>query len=296
MLLALILAATPVSLQIELSRPTKDRVGQKLEDAVKQRLAEEGFELSSPAKIILRIEELHGTIKLTTAAIGADPHEGEVSLDGDAWREEVLFEIAQRLAAMAHTAEAELKPATPSTPAEPREETPAEEAPPPPPAAPADTTSSFRVGAGFRAGVAFRFPAVDPTFAMHGVIAGNFLEPMVLVGLTLSPGPGLFATEVPIAAGLRVPIHVGDRFTITPEALLGARVHLFGPSALDPAGGARVDLLGGLGVSALVSFGGLRVGLRLGLLLSVEREHVSGADTLWSRGPASFTVQAIIER
>jgi hypothetical protein len=299
-LLALILTVTPVSLQIELSRPTRERVGQKLQTQLVQRLTEEGFELGSPAKVLLRVDELHGVIKLSAAAVGVEPHEGELALGGEAWREEIELEIAQRLVAMAHVAEAEV-PATPPRTAvsetAPQAEQPApEEAPPPEPAPPpAAQRDAFRVGAGFRGGVAFRFPAVDPSFAMHGVIAGHLLEPMVLVGLTLAPGPGLFATEIPLAAGLRVPFTFG-RFTLTPEVLLGARLHLFGPSALDPAGGARVDLLGGFGVSGLISFGGLRVGLRVGLELSVAREHLSGADTLWSRGPASLIAQLVIER
>jgi hypothetical protein len=152
-----------------------------------------------------------------------------------------------------------------------------------------------RLGAGVRAGVALRFPSVDPSFAVTGVLAGYALQPLVLGGVTLSPGPGVFATEVPLAAGLQLPLTVG-RFVLVPEALLGARLHFYGASSLDD-GGARVDLLGGLAMSAFLTvLQTLRLGLRVGVELSTAREHRAGSDLLWSRGPAALTLHVVAER
>ena len=60
--------------------------------------------------------------------------------------------------------------------------------------------------AGLRVGVLVRPPSVDPTLAFHGAIPGGLVEPVGLMGVTFAPGPGLTAWEVPLAAGIRLPI------------------------------------------------------------------------------------------
>jgi hypothetical protein len=293
--LALLLAATPVSVQVDLSRATRERLGQRLEDALRQRLLEEGFELSSPARLTLRIEELHGALRLSATPLGAQPIEREVKPNAEAWRDEVLFEIVLRVVSLAHEAEALLPPSS----APPPPTAVAEEPSPPPeaPAAPEAKEPGLRFGAGVRAGVAFRFSDFDPTFAFHGTVAGYFLEPVVVAGVTLAPGPGLFVTEVPVSGGLRIPLRLRPALTLTGEVLIGARFHLYGASAVD-AGGVRVDTILSVGVNTLFHLGALRLGFRLGVEGAAvgRREHVLGDELLWARGPVALLLQLVVER
>lgn len=322
--LALALAATPVSLQLDLSRQTRERAGARLEESIRQRLNEEGFELRSPAKIILRVDELHGVFRLSAELPQREPLTRELAPTGQEWRDELALELAQRLVSLAHEAELLLPPVTART--APPNDGAVEQAwtdpgapdagaviddpgapdagavtddpfaaadLPAPAAAPADAS---RIGAGVRAGVALRFPAVDPSLAFHGVLTLGTVEPELLMGLTIAPGPSLLAFEVPLAVGLRLRFAPRDAvFEVVPEALVGGRAHFYGPSPLDP-GGARLDFIAMLGATAQVKLGGLRVGLRAGLEVSAPRTHLLGAETLWERGPFTLLFQLVIER
>lgn len=306
MLLALLLAATPVSLQLDLSKQTRERIGQRLDQAITERLTQEGFERSSPAKIQLRVEELHGVIKLSASVATKEPLSAEVKATGAEWKDELTFEISQRLCFLAHEAERLVPPPRVATATEPEPEPepgpqepapavseeppPAEEPTPPPPQEPA-----MRFSAGVRAGVSLRFPPVDPTFAVHGALAGGVIEPLALVGLTLSPGTGLFATELPLAVGARLPFVLSTAWRLQVEALVGARIHIYGPSSFDE-GGVRADFLGLAGATVSRVIEKFRFGLRLGVEVSAGREHLAGDQRLWLRGPFSLTVQLVIER
>lgn len=285
MLTLLMLAATPVTLSVELSRGTSARLGTRVREAIEERLAEEGFAIESGAKLRLGVEELHGVLRLWVKVGG---HEATSELrPAQEWPAELGFEVAQRLAVLAHEAEGWV---------------PATETAPPPAPAPAPTPSEeedvpspprregaqrLRVGAGVRLGVVVRPPSVDPTIAFHGALPGS-VELTVLVGLTVAPGPGLTAWEVPFVGGIRVPITLAA-WTLTPELLGGGRLHFF-------EGGVRLDPIGMLGLALLRSLGAMKLGLRVGLEVSAAREHVLGAELLWSRGGFAFCAGLQLER
>lgn len=308
MLLALIIAATPVSLQLDLSKQTKERAGLRLEESIRQRLLEEGFEVRSPAKIQLRVDELHGVFRFSALVVGAlnEPLTAELAPTGNEWRDELMFEIAQRLVSLAHEAEQIVPPppiiTSPDGPdplakpdAEPEGDpyAAADQAPPP---VGASNASTLQVGAGVRAGIAIRFPGLDPTFAFHGVLVTGVVEPIVLTGLTFSPTPFLFVAEIPLLGGIRLRTAPRDApFAVIPEALIGARLHFFGATDFDD-GGARVDFMGALGATAAFNLGRVRLGLRLGLELSAGREHVIGSISVWRRSPVTLSLQLVLER
>src|SRR4051794_19116328 len=101
MLIALLLlAATPVSLSVDLSKSTTARLGPRVRELIEERLLEEGFSGEPGAKLKLRVEELHGTLRLS-AQVGEYSATSELrpSLE---WPAELGFELAQRLAVLAH--------------------------------------------------------------------------------------------------------------------------------------------------------------------------------------------------
>ncbi|MDP1830166.1 MAG: hypothetical protein Q8L48_43280 [Archangium sp.] len=293
----LLLAATPVSLTVDLSRNTTARLGPRVRELIEQRLLEEGFAVEPGGKLKLGVEELHGTLRLSAQA-------GEYSATSELrpaieWPAELGFELAQRLAVLAHEAEAHVpaKPvvavvAEPEPPVDPPVEAPPVVAPPVPPP---PVERPLRLGAGLRVGILVRGPAVDPTISFHGALPTGVVEPLVSMGLTLGPGPGLTAWEVPLAGGLRIPI-VLSAWTIAPEVLGGGRLHFFGGSALDPAGGVRFDPLGMIGVSVLRAIGAIRGGARVGVELSTGREHRQGDEVLWGRSGFGFSAMLQVER
>ena len=269
MLVLLLLAATPVSLHVDLSKNTTARLGPRVRALIEERLLEEGFPVEPGAKLKLDVEELHGILRLSAQA---GEHRGASELrPAEEWPAELGFEVAQRLAVLAHEAEPYLpqKPAVEEAPAPP--EQPAEEwheKPPPP-------ERSLRVSAGVRVGILVRAPAVDPSLSFHGSVPTGVVEPVVSMGLTVAPGAGLMAWEVPLLGGLRYPI-VLSAWSIVPELLGGGRLHFFGDTSLDPAGGVRLDPLGTLGVTVLHSLGASRLGVRVGLELSTPRAAPPG--------------------
>lgn len=291
--LVLFFAGTSVSVQVDLSDPTRGRIGPHVRELIEQRLREEGFEISPRAPLKLRVEELHGTLRLS-ASLGDERFTREVVAPEGSWKEELSLELAQRLTVLAHEAEAS---ATPKLEAgvqhvvapepEPVVEAPAEETPPP-------KDPPLHLTAGLRVGVLVRPPSVDPTLAFHGAIPGGLFEPVGLMGVTYAPGPGLTAWEVPLAVGVRLPIALSN-WRLTPELLIGARLHFFTASAVD-AGGARVDFLGMAGLSLLAPVGPFKMGVRLGVDLAAGREHLLGDEVLWSRGTVGFSAQLHVER
>ena len=286
--LLLVLALTPVSLSVDLSRDTQARLGSRVRELIEARLLEEGFPVESGAKLKLGVEELHGTLRLWVKA-GRREAERELK-PADEWPAELGFELAQRLAVLAHEAEGWVPEA------EPPRAVAEEGMPSPRPSPPRGEGERSRLGAGVRVGVVMRPPSFDPTIAFHGTVpTGTPLEPIVSVGLVYAPGRGLTAWELPLLAGVRWAI-VFKELSIVPELLGGGRLHLFGPSPLDSAGGARFDLMGQLGVSILRSFGPVRLGLRLGFELSPAREHLEGEDILWSRGGFGTSAMLVLER
>lgn len=309
--LALTLAATPVSLQLDLSKQTREKAGVRLEETIRQRLIEDGFELSSPAKIVLRVDELHGVFRLTAVITNREPVTREVALTGNEWRDELALEIAQRLVALAHEVEPPPKKkmvydfsenSDESTPPDPPDPEPKPEDDP---IAAADQAplpvghsrgSTLQVGAGLRVGIGIRFPGFDPAFAFHGVLVTGVVEPIVLTGLTLAPNPFLFVAEIPVLAGVRLRTAPRNApFAVMPEALIGARVHTFGATELDESG-VRVDFMGTIGATASFNLGAVRLGLRAGLELSAGREHFLGSLVIWRRSPVTLSLQLVIER
>jgi hypothetical protein len=289
-LVLLLLAATPVSLSVDLSKNTTARLGPKVRESIEARLLEEGFAVESGAKLKLSVEELHGTLKLSAQA-------GEFSATSELkpaleWPAELGFELGQRLAVLAHEAEGHLP--VPVSPAEPMPEpVPAEEAPLPDPR-PADAgRGRLRLSAGFRMGILVRASAVDPSLAFHGSLPGS-VEPAIAMGLTFAPGRALSAWEVPLLGGIRVPIEIGS-WVLTPELLGGGRVHLYTASDLD-SGGVRLDPLGTLAISFFRLLGPVKLGVRVGVEVSTAREHRLGDEILWSRGGFALSTMIQLER
>ncbi len=270
-----LLAVTPVSLSVDLSRDTTARLGPRVRTLMVERLEEEGFTVEPGSKLKLRVEELHGTLRLSAQAGGySADSELRPSLE---WPAELGFELAQRLAVLAHEAEAHVPAPAPVV-----------EAPPAPEPEPPPQEKQVRLGAGLRLGILVRADAVDPTLAFHGSFPTGVVEPVVTMGLVFAPGPGLTAWELPVTAGLRVPIILGA-WTLSPELLGGGRLHLFSE-------GVRIDPLLMLGLSLLRSLGALKLGARLGLDVSTAREHREGDLVLWSRGGFAFSAMLQLER
>ena len=295
--IVLLLAATPVSLTVDLSRNTTARLGPRVRELIEERLAEEGFVVASTAKLRLGVEELHGTLRLS-AQVGDYSANSELR-PAIEWPAELGFELAQRLAVLAHEAEAHVpvKPPppvvedpAPPAPVEAEPPPPMEEKPGPPPA-----QRGLRLGAGLRIGMVLRAPSVDPAFSFHGAVPGGVVEPLISMGLTFAPGPGLTAWEVPLLAGIRVPIGISS-WSIVPELLAGGRVHVYSGTSLDPKGGVRLDPLASLGVAVLRALGSLKLGVRLGLEVSTGREHLEGDVVLWSRSAFAFSAMLQLER
>lgn len=282
-----VLAITPVSLNLDLSKDTTARLGPRVRQLIEERLSEEGFPVDAGAKLKLGVEELHGVLHLW-AKVGR--HEAESELrPANEWPAELGFELAQRLAVLAHEAEA-LVPVT----AKPPDETPPPEplAPAPEPTPPPETHA--RLSASVRGGVLVRFPSVDPEFMFQGSLPTGIVEPAIAMGLVYAHGPGLTAWELPLVAGLRVLVKL-DAWTIVPDLMLGGRVHVFGPSSFD-AGGARLDFIAMAGASLLRTVGSVRLGVRLGIELSPSREHVESDQVLWARDGFGASAMLVIER
>lgn len=291
-MLLVVLSLTPVSLSVELSRDTAARLGPRVREVIEARLLEEGFSIEPGAKVKLGVEELHGTLRLWVK-VGEREASSELR-PGDAWQAELGFELAQRLAVLAHEAEAltpvPAKPIAPGLPVEVPQAVPEPEPAP----RPAPREQHARLGASVRGGVLMRFPSVDPELMFQGSLPTGIVEPALAMGLVYAPSPGLTAWEIPVVAGLRVLIKL-EAWSIVPDLLLGGRLHVFGPSSFDP-GGARFDLIAMVGASVLRTIGSIRLGVRLGVEVSPGRAHLESADILWSRSGFGVSAMLVIER
>ncbi|MFZ5443466.1 MAG: hypothetical protein ACOZQL_25890 [Myxococcota bacterium] len=285
--LLVLLSATPVSLQLDLSEATRARIGLRVQQVLEQRLAEEGFELRSGARVKLLVEELHGTLRLTASA-GDFLASSELRPSSDAWRDELALELAMRLSVLAHEAAESPAPPPPERPAPPPEEPPGPSVPPsePPP------TERVRVGAAVRLGVIARPPAIDPTFELVGFLRTGTLQPMMVAGLTVAPAPRLTVLEVPLGAGLRLLSPLGAGFSVLAELHGGLRLHL--PLGADAV--AALDAFGSLGIGLLHTLGPLKLGARLSAELGTARRQLLGAEVLWGRELVAVGAQLHLER
>lgn len=280
-----VLAITPVSLNLDLSKDTTARLGPRVRQLIEERLSEEGFPVETGAKLKLGVEELHGVLHLWAKGGG---HETESELrPANEWPAELGFELAQRLVVLAHEAEA-LAPVK----VKPPEETLASEPEPTSPPEPVETHA--RLSASVRGGVLVRFPSVDPEFMFQGSLPTGIVEPALAMGFVYAHGPGLTAWELPLVAGLRVLIKL-DAWAIVPDLMLGGRLHVFGPTSFD-AGGARLDFIAMAGASVLRTVGAVRLGVRLGLELSPSREHLESDQVLWARDGFGASAMLVVER
>ena len=248
------------------------------------------FVVEPGAKLKLSVEELHGTLKLS-ARVGEFSAQSELKPALE-WPAELGFELAQRLAVLAHEAERHLPVAPEPAPEAP----PAEVAPLPDPlpaSAGRGSKASLPIGAGFRMGILVRSTSVDPSLAFHGSVKW-VVEPAAAMGLTFAPARGLSAWEVPLLGGIRVPIALGG-WTLTPELLGGGRFHFYTASDLD-SGGVRFDPLGTLGLGFFRTLGEVKLGARVALEVSTAREHRLGDEILWSRGGFALSAMIQLER
>jgi hypothetical protein len=290
-----LLGQTQVCVQLDLSAPTRERLGARVLEVVTQRLTEEGFEVQPQAPLKLLVEELHGRLELT-ATLGPQRKARSFAPNAEVWRGELALELAQRLSVLAHEVEAAATPVTPpevtSSPGE--EQPPAEPEPLAARQPPAEPTSPpLHAWAGVRLGVRMRSSVdYDPALTLTGGFEPWYLA--VAVGLTWAPGPGLSVFEVPLAVGARLPVKLGA-WRVVPEVMVGARLQVIAGTLLDDAG-VRVDPLATVGVSVLLTVGQVRLGLRLGLDVSTAREHVLGTQVLWSSGLVGGALQALVER
>jgi hypothetical protein len=284
-LVLVLLGHTQVCVQLDLSAPTRERLGARVLEVVTQRLTEEGFEVQPLAPLKLLVEELHGRLELT-ATLGSQRETRTFAPNAEVWRGELALELAQRLSVLAHEVEGALPP--------PADEPSAVEPPMVEPTPPVEQVPVVQhVWAGVRLGVRARSGVdFDPALTLTGGFEPWYLA--VATGLTWAPGPGLSVFEVPLTVGARLPVTLGP-WRVVPEAMVGARVHAFTAAPLGD-GGVRVDPLATVGVSGLLAVGQVRVGLRLGLEVSTAREHLLGAQVLWRSGVVGVGLQVVVER
>lgn len=340
-------ASLPASLEV--SREVRARLDASVLEA---RLGEEGFALVAPAAARVRLvvtahprgvelTALHDDVTLVRV----------VEAPAEVWPIERTFELAQRLAGLAH--EAAAAPAADARRAAPDEELVraggAQQAPaasglrergespprgaegvpvppgpegraespprsasvssvPPPslrksetapggaeaPSAPPTlqqghgaAPTAERFGLLVRAEALFQEAGVDPALWLLGAVHLGRLEPLFGAGLVAAAGPAGWAVEVPVLGGARVVFEPGDRWTLSPEALVGLKVHAF--LAGDTA--VRVDPVLRLGVSARHRLAQrLSLGVSVAALVSMARTHLAEARVLWQRGPLGFAV------
>lgn len=341
--------AAPLPASLEVSREVRARLDVTV---LETRLGEEGFVLVAPVAARVRLvvtahprgvelTALHDDVTLVRV----------VEAPAEVWPIERTFELAQRLAGLAHEAAAapaaEARRAAPDddlvraggaltgpaasglrergespprgaavSPVAPRPEGSAESPPrgasgssvPPPslqksetPPGAAEAASApptlrqdhgaaptaERFGLLVRAEALFQEAGVDPALWLLGAAHLGRLEPLFGAGLVAAAGQAGWAVEVPVLGGARVVFEPGDRWTLSPEALVGLKVHAF--LAGDTA--VRVDPVLRLGVSARRRLGQrLSLGVSVAALVSTARTHLAESRVLWERGPLGVAV------
>lgn len=263
-----LLAADPTPVRLEFEPgDARARLGDDARERLVTALTSEGFAVKEPARLTLRVTRQAQGFALTASA-------GEVRSDAavqpdEHFGAELVDELGARLVALAGEVAAQLPRA------------------PQPRGAP--------LFASVYAGVALRFPAVDPTLQFEGRLGLGVVEPLFLTGAVFAAGHGLTAWELPLEAGLRVNIDVGG-WRLAPQLLGGARVHLFAGIADAPEDGPRVDPMGTVAFLVLAPVGALHLGVRVSAEWSVARTHTLGDATLWQRGAPTVGLQLVVER
>lgn len=278
-LLAVLTAVEPVPASLEVA---KELHAQLDVSTLEARLEQEGFRLvgQGEARVRLVVARHLGGVELMARA-GGQSLSRLVEAPDEVWPVERTFELAQRLAVLAHEAQA-LVPAPPP-PVEPTVDVP----PPPAPSLPLVATSheAPRFGLLARPGALVRSNTADFSFAAVGLLRLGRLEPMLALGFDVAPGSGGTAVEFPLLGGVRVVFEPAPRWRLSPEALVGLRLHAF----LDGDTAPRVDPALQLGLSARRQVGDtLWLGLAVYGFLSTGRTHLAGDVVLWERGPVGF--------
>ncbi|MEW5743024.1 MAG: hypothetical protein AB1938_29180 [Myxococcota bacterium] len=269
---------------------------------LRSRLTEEGFTLTSPAQArLLLVVGPHARGVELKAVTAAARLSRIVEAPDEVWATERTFELAQRLSALAHEAAAGL-PLEESAPgalaAAPSTEGPPERKPPegpPPSPGPALVDSSTKVrgfGVVARPGFILRSGAFDFSGQVVGVLRMVRLEPLFALSIVVAPDRGGTALEFPLLGGVRVLFEPWDGWKLSPEVLLGIRLHAFpgdeSPVRVDPAlqlgFSARRKLLEHLSLGAFVA-----------AFLSTARTHVAGLQVLWGRGSLGLVVGLDVE-
>lgn len=289
-MLVAVLGATPASLEV--SR----ELGARLDASVLEaRLAEEGFVLTpqADAKVRLVVAPHPRGVELMAFA-GARRFSRMVEAPDAVWPVERTFELSQRIASLAHEAAAALGDEDAVSGESATERSPPVETPPAPVAAPLEAHAaevpSFALS--LRPGLLARAGGVDFAAQALGVLRLGRLEPVLALGFVVAPDVGGTAFELPLLAGVRVVFELGDAWRLSPEALVGVRVHLF-PS-LD--GVVRGDPALQLGVSARRRLGSrAALGVSVASLVSAARTHLLGTTVLWERGVVGLLVGADVE-
>lgn len=289
-MLVAVLGATPASLEV--SR----ELGARLDVSVLEaRLVEEGFVLTpqAGAKVRLVVAPHPRGVELMAFA-GARRFSRIVDAPDAVWPVERTFELSQRLASLAHEAAAVLGDEDAISGESATERSPPVEPPPPPAAAPLEAharkTPAF--GLVLRPGLLARAGGVDFAVQALAVLRLGRLEPALALGFVVAPDVGGTAFEIPLLAGVRVVLQPGDAWRLSPEVLIGLRVHLF-PS-LD--GVVRGDPALQLGVSARRQLSQrVALGLSIAGLVAAARTHLLGTTVLWERGVVGLLVGAELE-
>lgn len=288
-MLMVLLHASPVPVSLEVARPLQSRLDVSVLEA---RVVEEGFSLVPQASARVRLVVApHARGVEVMAFAGERRFSRIVDAPADVWPVEQTFELSQRVAALAHEAAANL-----DEPVAASNERPVAAAPAPPGevATHLDSHGSKlpALGVVLRPGVLARAGGVDFSLQALGVLHLGRLEPALAVGLVLAPGQGGMAYEFPLLGGVRVAFAPDEAWRLSPEVLLGLRVHWFsGPDAV-----VRGDPALQLGVSARRKLGDrVALGLNAGAFISTARTHLLGSEILWERGVVGLVAGAEIE-
>ncbi|MCC6334802.1 MAG: hypothetical protein IT380_12560 [Myxococcales bacterium] len=290
-----------VVLAASASLPTALSVSPELKSSLDEsvlvsRLSEEGFQPAPPteARLLLVVSRDEKGVKLE-AVTAAGRLSRLVEAPDEVWATERTFELAQRLAALAHEAAAGLPPEAPSAPpAAIAGSPPPEEEPPPAPVAVSDSsTAPPRFAMTIRPGFILRSGAFDFTAQAMGVLRLRTLEPLLSLGIVVAPDRGGTALEFPLLGGLRVLFAPWEGWTLSPEVVLGLRLHAF----LGDEAAVRVDPALQLGLSfrrRLLPH--LALGASVAAFLSTARTHVAGlSQVLWDRGSLGLVVGLDVE-
>jgi hypothetical protein len=281
-LMTLVLATSgPVPVSLEVAKDVRAVLDASVLEA---RLVEEGFALTPQAQAQVRLIVARHPRGLELMALaGGQSFSRVVEAPDEVWPMERTFELAQRLASLAHEAAALAPPPAPPAASA---EAPSAAEPPPAVATPLVESSHQAPHFGFvaRPGLLVRGVADFSVQAM-GVLRLGRLEPLLSLGFVLAPDVGGTAVEFPLLGGVRVVFAPGEHWRLSPEVLVGLRLHVF----LDGETGPRVDPALQLGLSVRRQVAQvLWLGLAAYAFLATGRTHLAGDVVLWERGVVGF--------